>query len=190
MKVIRVEQLAYIKIAVLQGKNAMECHSELVEALGNNALPYRPVARWVGKFQQGRVSTSDKQRLGRPLSVRPNLARAVSEQLMYEDRRWTLLELDRASGIERCTVHRILRNELHLREIALRWVPHALKEVKRWLCNAKLSDHFACVQQDGDQFLSRIFAMDEFWATPYLPELKRQTTEWRHAGSLLPEICK
>ncbi|GFQ82429.1 HTH_48 domain-containing protein [Trichonephila clavata] len=51
MDVTRVEQRAYIKIAVLRGRNAMECHSELVEALGNNALPYRTVARWVGKRQ-------------------------------------------------------------------------------------------------------------------------------------------
>ncbi|GFU46518.1 hypothetical protein TNCV_1032191 [Trichonephila clavipes] len=34
---------------VLRGENAMECHSELVEALGNNALPDRAVARWVRK---------------------------------------------------------------------------------------------------------------------------------------------
>ncbi|GFX48552.1 HTH_48 domain-containing protein [Trichonephila clavipes] len=58
MEITPVEQRAY----VLRGKNAMECHSELVEALGNNALPYRTVARWIGKFQEGRVSTSDEQR--------------------------------------------------------------------------------------------------------------------------------
>ncbi|GFU63465.1 hypothetical protein TNCV_45111 [Trichonephila clavipes] len=40
----------------------MECHSELVEALGNIALPYRTLARRVGRFQQGRVSTTDEQR--------------------------------------------------------------------------------------------------------------------------------
>ncbi|GFU52878.1 transposable element Tcb1 transposase [Trichonephila clavipes] len=45
MEVTRVEQRAYIKIAVLRERNAMECHSELVEALGNNARPYRTVAR-------------------------------------------------------------------------------------------------------------------------------------------------
>ncbi|GFW45180.1 HTH_48 domain-containing protein [Trichonephila clavipes] len=39
MEVTRVEQRAYIKIAVLRGRNAMECHSELLESLGNNALP-------------------------------------------------------------------------------------------------------------------------------------------------------
>ncbi|GFV65539.1 HTH_48 domain-containing protein [Trichonephila clavipes] len=62
MEVTRVEKRTYIKIAILRGRNAMKCHSELVEALGNNALPFRTVARWVEKFQQGRVSTCDEQR--------------------------------------------------------------------------------------------------------------------------------
>ncbi|GFT77346.1 uncharacterized protein TNCV_2023461 [Trichonephila clavipes] len=58
-----------------------ECHSELVEALGNNALPSRTVARWIGKFQQGRVSTSGEQRSGRLVNVRTDVARSVIEQL-------------------------------------------------------------------------------------------------------------
>ncbi|GFU08974.1 HTH_48 domain-containing protein [Trichonephila clavipes] len=81
MEVTRVEQRAYIKTAVLRKRNAMECHSELEEALGNNALPYRTVPRWIGKFQQGRVSTSDEQRSWHPVSVRTDLACAVIEQL-------------------------------------------------------------------------------------------------------------
>ncbi|GFW43691.1 HTH_48 domain-containing protein [Trichonephila clavipes] len=64
MEVTRVEQLACIKIAVPRERNAMECKSELVEALGNNALPYRTVAGWIGKFLQSRVSTSHEQRSG------------------------------------------------------------------------------------------------------------------------------
>ena len=39
MDVTRLEQRAYIKIAVLQGRNVIECHSELVEAMENNVLP-------------------------------------------------------------------------------------------------------------------------------------------------------
>ncbi|GFU87094.1 histone-lysine N-methyltransferase SETMAR [Trichonephila clavipes] len=57
-------------------------------------MPYH-TARWVGKFQPGRVSTSDEQRSGRPVSVRTYLARAVIEKLMEEDIRWTLMELGR-----------------------------------------------------------------------------------------------
>ena len=36
--VTRLEQCAYIKIAVLRGRNARECHNELMEAVENNAL--------------------------------------------------------------------------------------------------------------------------------------------------------
>ncbi|GFU37905.1 uncharacterized protein TNCV_1064041 [Trichonephila clavipes] len=82
MKVTRVEQHVYIKIVVLREINAMGWHSRLVEALGNKAFPYHTVVRWIGKFQQGLVSTSDEQRSGRPVSVRTDLARAVNEQLM------------------------------------------------------------------------------------------------------------
>ncbi|GFY40183.1 transposable element Tc1 transposase [Trichonephila inaurata madagascariensis] len=64
------------------------------------------------------MSTSDEQRSGRPVSVRTDLSRAVIEQLVDEDRRGTLLELERACGIEKRTVYRILRNELHLSKIA------------------------------------------------------------------------
>ncbi|GFY57148.1 histone-lysine N-methyltransferase SETMAR [Trichonephila inaurata madagascariensis] len=77
---------------------------------------------------------------------------------MEEDSLWTLLELQKASGTQNRTVHRILRNELHLRKIAARWVPHALTEVQRWLRYAICSDHFARWQQDGDEFLSRIIS--------------------------------
>ena len=86
MEVTQVEQHAYIKIAVRRGRNAMECHSELVEALGNNALPYHTVARWVQTFQQGRMPTGDAQHSGRPVSVQTDMARAVIEQLMEDDR--------------------------------------------------------------------------------------------------------
>ncbi|GFR01065.1 histone-lysine N-methyltransferase SETMAR [Trichonephila clavata] len=103
-----------------------------------------------------------KQRSGRPVSVRTDLARAVIEQLMDEDRRWTLLELEWASGIEKRIVHRILRNELHQNRIAGRWVPHALTEVKWWLRYSVCSDHFSRWQQDGDEFLSGIIAVYEF----------------------------
>ncbi|GFU88030.1 hypothetical protein TNCV_1335991 [Trichonephila clavipes] len=75
------------------------------------------------------------------------------------------LELERASSIEKRTAHRTLRNELHLRKIAAQWVPLALTEVQRWLRYVLCSDHFERWQQNGNQFLSRITAIDEFWAT-------------------------
>ena len=46
MHVTRLGQRDYIKLVVMRGRNARECHSELMEAVGNNAPPYRTVARW------------------------------------------------------------------------------------------------------------------------------------------------
>ena len=66
MEVTRHEQRSYVKIAVLRGRNAEGCHSELKEALGNLALPYRTVARWAAAFQRGRVASADMRRTGRP----------------------------------------------------------------------------------------------------------------------------
>ncbi|GFW47190.1 hypothetical protein TNCV_56431 [Trichonephila clavipes] len=65
------------------------------------------------------------------VSVWTDLPRAVIEQLMDGDRRWALLDLERASDIEKRTVLGILRIELQLRKIAARWVPYVLTEVQR-----------------------------------------------------------
>ncbi|GFU55262.1 histone-lysine N-methyltransferase SETMAR [Trichonephila clavipes] len=144
MEVTRVKQRAYIKIAILRERNAMECHSELVKALGNNARPYRTVARWT------------------------DLVRAVIEQLMNEDRRWTLLELERASGIEkRTTVPRILRNELHLRKIAARCVSHALTEVQRITIHRSAVSTF---HQPGFFRHSLFSPVPTFFSPPSLPD--------------------
>jgi hypothetical protein len=43
MDVTGVEQRTYVKIVVLRGRNTRDCHSELVKALANYALPYRTV---------------------------------------------------------------------------------------------------------------------------------------------------
>ncbi|GFY65608.1 hypothetical protein TNIN_224331 [Trichonephila inaurata madagascariensis] len=63
---------------------------------------------------------------------------------------------------------------IHLGEIAAWWVPHALTEIQRWLRYA----YAPTTLQDGDRFLSRIIAIDEFWARTYEPELKRQSAGW------------
>ena len=77
MEVTRQEQRSYVKIAVLRGIYAKERHSELTEALGNRALPYRTVARWAAAFQSGRVASADMRRTGRPRTVRTDVAPTV-----------------------------------------------------------------------------------------------------------------
>ena len=115
-----------MKRAVLRSRNAKECHSELTEALGNHALPYRTVARWAAEFQRGRVASADMRRTGRPRTVRTDVAGAVTEQCLEDDRRWSLQELQAHTGIDQATVHKILPEDLHMRKIAVKWVHMSL----------------------------------------------------------------
>ncbi|PNF43802.1 hypothetical protein B7P43_G09556 [Cryptotermes secundus] len=110
MNVSQLEQCCYMKIAVLRGRTVTECHSELVEALGDHALLYRTVARWIKSFQCGREASTDLQCSGHPVSVRTNVSHAVIAQRIEEDRRWSLKRLERHTGIDQATVHQILRN--------------------------------------------------------------------------------
>ena len=80
MEVTLHEQSSYVKIAVLRGRNAKECNSELPEASGNRPFPYRTVARWAAAFQRGKVASANVSRTGRPRTVRIDDARAVIAQ--------------------------------------------------------------------------------------------------------------
>ena len=51
--------------------------------------------------------------------------------------RWTLLELQAETGIEKLAISKVLREDLHQRKIALNWVPHALTVVENWTQYAK-----------------------------------------------------
>ena len=86
MEVTRQQQRSYVKIPVLRGRNAKQCHSELTEALGNRALPHRTVARWAAANQRGRLASADLRRTGRPRSARTDVARAVITQCLEDDR--------------------------------------------------------------------------------------------------------
>ncbi|GFU47079.1 uncharacterized protein TNCV_2616501 [Trichonephila clavipes] len=88
MEVTLVEQRANIKIAVFLGRKAMECHTELMEALGNNALPYRIVARW-------------EPIPGRQFATREDIAIAVRQQATL----FTNAANSEADGIQ-CLPHR------------------------------------------------------------------------------------
>ena len=43
------------------------------------------------------------------------------------------------------------------------------------------------VPREGDDFLGRIVTMDETWARSYEPNLKPQSSEWKHSGSPRPK---
>ena len=103
--------------------------------------------------------------------------------LLEIDRRWTIRELACETGLSHTTVLHILKERLHMRKIASRWVAHSLTEIQKWQRYESARMHLKRYRKKGDAFLHRIIELDEGWARAYKPEMKRHSNVWRHYGS-------
>ena len=116
------------------------------------------------------------RRTGRPRTVSTDVARAVIAQCLEDYRRWSLQELQAQTGIDQATVHKISR-DLHMHEIAAKWVTHALTEQQKWCCYGTCRIHLERYQNECENLLNNIITIDETWVRAYEPELKRQSAE-------------
>ena len=112
------------------------------------------------------------RRTGRPRTMRTNVGRAVIAQCLEDDRRWSL---QAHTGIDQATVHKFLREDLHMRKIAAKLVLHADIERQKW-CRYETCIHLEIYQNEGGNLLNNIITIDE-WVRAYEPELKRQSAE-------------
>jgi hypothetical protein len=97
-----LEEGLWIKIQVAHGKYAHQYHQGLLEACGNDALPYRTVARWVSAFRSGRDESALMARTGRP-SISDEQVQLV-RGLLAIDHCWTVRELSIKVGLSQQTV--------------------------------------------------------------------------------------
>ena len=111
---------------------------------------------------------------------------SVSEEEVYalttlldSDRRHTIRELARETGLARMTVLHILKERMGMRKIASQWVPHDLTEMQKWLQYDAARNHLEHYEREGEAFLRHIITLDETWAKSYEPQL----FNWRHYGS-------
>ena len=180
------EQKGFIKIQYFRSKKAIEIHRGLQEACGDNALSYRGVCRWVASFSAGRDSTKDEHRTGRPISITDKYHVEKVKELIDKDRRYTVEEIAQELDISEGSVHTILRMRLGMRKITSRWVPHMLTQEQKHMRVQISRQLLHRYKKEGDDFISRIVAIDETWLRSYEPELKSQSMEWHTPNSPRP----
>jgi len=67
----------------------------------------------------------------------------------------------------------IIKERLHMRKIASRWVPHSLTEIQIWQRYESARMHLERYKKKGDAFLHHIIVLDEAWARADEPEMKQ-----------------
>ena len=98
---------------------------DLQQACVASALPYRTVARWVRAFKEEHENVSNMPWSGHP-PVSDEDVHIVSA-LMKMDQNFTIRELAQKTGLAPSTVLHILKDQLRMRKIVPRWVPHDRK---------------------------------------------------------------
>ena len=83
------------------------------------------------------------------------------------------------------TVHTIICEELKMWKICTKFVPRGLREDQKERCCHDSREMVKLINSDPT-VLDALVTCDESWIYCYDPETKRQSSQWKHAGSPRP----
>ncbi|CAH1985254.1 unnamed protein product [Acanthoscelides obtectus] len=158
----------------------------LLSVFGNEAPHQSTISRWYGEFKRGRVSLSDHPRVGAPKTAVTQENVDAVRKLIIEDRHVTYREIEASLRISKTSIQKILHEELGVRKLVSRWIPHLLTEEQKaarvnW-CQKSL-DRF---NSGNSKNMYSIVSGDESWIHYYEPENKRHSAVWVFQGEQKP----
>ena len=180
------EERYAIKFCFKLGENATETYGMLQTAFRPSCMNRASVFEWHTRFKEGRESVKDDERCGRSKQVRtPELIGQI-KNFIDKDRRVSKETISAQFDVSVGTVHIIIREELKMRKICAKFVPRVLrKDQKEIRCH--YSREMVELINSDPAVLDALVTCDESWIYCYDPETKRQSSQWKHAGSPGPK---
>jgi len=117
-----IEQRFSIKFCVQLNKTATETLQMIQEAYGEDALSRTQVFQWHKNFREGRDDVHDKQRVGPPSTSHTDTNVQKVRDVLNSDRRLSIRAIADEVGIDKMTVHNIIKNDLGMRKICAKLV--------------------------------------------------------------------
>ena len=184
------EQRVYCKIRAQLGFLPTEIHADLQNVYGNGALKYATVCKWVCHFNDGRESTENDPRVGRPVSISTEKIVATVKKLIEEDTHYTVQEIEELSGVHSSSVLKILRERLGLRKICVHWVPHLLTDDQKQSRVRLASQVTEKYDKCDPRRLKEIVTGDETWIYHFQPNSKAKNKVWVSSEGDRPVIAR
>ncbi|UYV83621.1 hypothetical protein LAZ67_23001719 [Cordylochernes scorpioides] len=150
----------------------------LNKAFSNDAPKRTTVFEWHSRFKAGRISIEDDPRQGRPKFQRTDENVKKITDLIKENPRTTLLELEQDTGISKTTIGRIVTEDLKLKKTPAKFIPRFLTNEQKLCRLATCEDMMEMIRTDPE-WKDKIITGDETWVYGYDPETKPQSAEWR-----------
>ena len=161
----------------------------LPTAFGASCMNRASVFKWHKRFKEGRESVREDERCGRSKEVNaPELIGQI-KNFMDKDRRVSIETISAQFGVSVGTVHTIIREELKMRKICTKFVPRVVREDQKERRCDDSREMVGLINSDP-AVLDALVACDESWIYCYNPETKRQSSQWKHAGSPRPKKAR
>ena len=184
-----LEERYAIKFCFKLGKNATEMYGMLQTTFEPSCMNRASVFEGHKRFKEGSESVRDGERCGRGKEVRtPELIGQI-KNFMDKDRRVSIETIGAPFDVSVGTVHTVIREELKMRKICAKFVPRVLIEDQK---ERRCHDSWKMVEQINldPAVLDALVTCDESCINCDHPETKRQSSQWKHAGSPRPKKDK
>ncbi len=110
------------------------------------------------------------------------------KQLLENDRRLTVRELEEKTGIPKSSIHVILWEKLKMRKLCARLVPHWLFQKEKKERVTKATAMAKMLRQRNA--LTAVVTGDESWFSFHQSGNKRQNMTWLAEGERRPDVCR
>ena len=147
------------------------------------------VFEWHKRFKEGMESVRDDERFERSKEVNTPELMGQIKNFMDKDRRVSIETISAQFDVRVGTVHTINREELKMRKIWAKFVPRLLREDQKVGGYHDSREMVELINADP-AVLDALVTCDESWNFCYDPEIKKQSSQWKHAGSSRPKKAR
>ena len=148
------------------------------------------VSWWASRFHEGRLSIQDAPRSGRPVTATDDKSVVIISTLLEEDQHKSCEEIPHEAKMSTHSVYRIVTQILQKRKVTAKWFPHQLSKEQKTARKRVAEELLWRYEAEGEQFLNRIVAIDETWIRDFEPQLKSQSSQWKHTTYPRPNKCR
>jgi histone-lysine N-methyltransferase SETMAR len=171
----KIEYCAVIKVFVKERLMPNEIHLKFKEVYGDCSPSFSTIKKWGAEFKRGHTSLEDDPGEGCPKSATLKITEQVHDMVL--NNQWMKVhEIAETTGISKECVGYILHEQLDMKKLCARWVPHLLsadQKHTRMNISEQCLDSFN--KNKTDFVRHRFITMDETWIYHYTPEPKQQS---------------
>lgn len=182
----------YVFTEMRAGISVTDIHHKLQQVWADAAPGLSTIRRWCNTFRNSDEPTlHDLPRSGRPVSVITEENIELVRQHLSDDPRLSIRDLEESLNIPRESIHRIIKDNLNLRDVCSVWIPHALSaENKVQRVNCAKHIRRVLLPLGEAEMMRRLAVEDETWVPFESSMTKMEGKAWLPPGAPRPRAVR